>query len=110
MTKTKKKKRNIWTDGADYGTYDGERGNPEQWRQSFSFAWDRSEWSSGKAAGVLKGKSPNAVLGVKMGASIDEIKTAFRKLIKIYHPDKPGGDRDKAEEVMAAYFTLTDED
>ena len=32
--------RNIWKDPSPYGTYEGERGNPEQWKSSFKFAWD----------------------------------------------------------------------
>ena len=34
--------------------------------------------------------NPYEVLGIKPGASQDEIKSAYRKLIKKYHPDQYG--------------------
>ena len=51
------------------------------------------------------------VLGVEKGATADEIKKAYRKLARQYHPDKNPGDT-KAEEmfkeVQAAYDVLSD--
>lgn len=47
------------------------------------------------------------VLGIKKGASSDEIKKAYRKLAKEYHPDK-GGDEQKFKEISEAYETLSD--
>jgi DnaJ-class molecular chaperone len=56
---------------------------------------------------------PYTELGVPRGASQDEIRKAFRKLAKQYHPDKNPGDA-KAEEkfkrVSAAFDILGDED
>ena len=49
------------------------------------------------------------VLGIKKGASSDEIKKAYRKLAKEYHPDK-GGDEQKFKEVSEAYEILSDSD
>jgi len=50
-------------------------------------------------------------LGVKKGASADEIKKAYRKLAAQYHPDKNPGDssaEEKFKEVQNAYDVLSD--
>lgn len=51
------------------------------------------------------------VLGVSRGASDADIKTAYRKLAKQYHPDKNQGDEKSAErfkEIGEAYAVLND--
>ena len=53
------------------------------------------------------------VLGVQKGASADEIKKAYRKEAKKYHPDLHPGDKvceAKFKEVNEAYEVLSDDD
>ena len=54
-------------------------------------------------------RDPYEVLGVPQGASDDEIKAAYRKLAKKYHPDLNGGSAEaeaKMKEVNEAYTLL----
>jgi molecular chaperone DnaJ len=58
-------------------------------------------------------ESPYDTLGVAKGASADEIKKAYRKLARRYHPDTNQGDKSAEErfkEVQAAYDVLSDAD
>lgn len=52
------------------------------------------------------------VLGISQDASLDEIKKAHRKAMRVYHPDVYSGSRDEAEQIAAhinrAYATLSD--
>lgn len=58
-------------------------------------------------------KNPYDVLGVRHGASQDEIKKAYRVLVKKYHPDSykdhPLADlaKEKMQEINEAYDRLT---
>jgi molecular chaperone DnaJ len=48
------------------------------------------------------------ILGVDENAGINEIKAAFRRLAKQYHPDRnPSGNVD-FEKILKAYETLSD--
>lgn len=53
------------------------------------------------------------VLGIPMGASGQEIKAAYRKLARIFHPDaaaidRKGSSADEFMKIHAAYSTLSD--
>jgi molecular chaperone DnaJ len=50
-----------------------------------------------------------SVLGLKKGASKDEVKKAFRKLAATYHPDKKTGNEEKYKEITEAYAVLGDD-
>jgi hypothetical protein len=48
-------------------------------------------------------KNPYKVLGVRQGASSSDVKKAYRVLAKKLHPDAPGGDAVRFQEVQEAY-------
>ena len=57
-------------------------------------------------------KNPYETLGIPKSASLDEVKLAYRKLAKKYHPDLNPGDKsaeEKMKEVNSAYEILGDE-
>ena len=99
--KSNKPKRSIWTETVSrYGTYEGEYGSAAEWAASFQDAW-----SGVGAKEIIKDESPWGILGVAAGSTLDEVKSAFRKLIMKNHPDK-GGDAELCKKIIAAYTTL----
>ena len=50
------------------------------------------------------------ILGVSEKANLKDIKSAYYKLAKKYHPDVNSGTIDKFKEINEAYETLSDND
>src|ERR671933_150082 len=58
-------------------------------------------------------RDPYKVLGVDKKASADEVKKAYRKLARQYHPDRNPGDKSaeaRFKEVQEAYDVLSDKE
>lgn len=98
-------KRNGFLDG--YKTYDPERegyGSRQQWRSAFF-----KRMSPDEAAQILSSRDPWEVLGLKHGASLRDIKKAFRELISKWHPDRNSDSKatEMSQIIIAAYSYLT---
>jgi DnaJ-domain-containing protein 1 len=67
----------------------------EAWLDRSKPEW-RNIWGSSKRAsstgGTMSKDEALAVLGLKPGATTDEIKSAHKRLLKDFHPDKGGSD------------------
>lgn len=50
--------------------------------------------------------SPWVILGLEPGAGRAEIEEAYRRLIKLHHPDRSGGDAGRAAEINRAYSEI----
>src|ERR1051326_3497772 len=55
-------------------------------------------------------KSLYETLGVSKNASQDDIKKAYRKLVREVHPDRNPGNEERFKEVQGAYDVLSDPD
>ena len=92
-----------------YKTYDTTEGfgSINDWQKAFNQRMGKEE-----AESILQdGKeSPHDILGIAIGATKAEIKTAFRKLITQWHPDHNESNITEAEErskkIIAAYTIL----
>src|SRR6476646_9972269 len=53
-------------------------------------------------------KRPYETLGVSKNATQDEVKKAYRKLVREVHPDRSPGNGERFKEVQGAYDVLSD--
>jgi DnaJ-class molecular chaperone len=90
-----------------YKTYDTSQGygSPYQWRAAF-----RERMGIDEARNVMGDDSPHGVLGVALSATWAEIKSAYRKLARTYHPDvyKGADAEERMKKINAAYVVLED--
>ena len=105
MTRAKSTTKKGFLDG--YKTYNPEvegYGNPSAWKKAFNHRMGYEE-----ARTILSNDDAYSILGILVGATLAEIKKAFRKLAMIWHPDKnPGVDTtEKMQKIIAAYTFLT---
>jgi DnaJ-class molecular chaperone len=92
-----------------YNTYDDAngRGNPDQWKNAFY-----TRMSLPDAQAILSGQpqTPHEILGVPIGATKEQIRKAFRKLMMEWHPDHNAHRLAEATEmskkILAAYAIL----
>ena len=96
----KKPRPSIFSGVSPYGIYEGPRGNSEEWRAAFAYAWNATT-----AKKIIKEESPWDILGVDRKAPWSTITKAFRRLILVHHPDK-GGDPETCKKIIAAYTIL----
>ncbi len=90
-----------------YKKYDTSNGfgNPNEWKKYFN-----SRMTLDEAIGVLEQRSPYDILGLEKNATQGMLKTAFRKLAMLWHPDKNQGNEqeatEKMKEILASYTIL----
>ena len=90
-------------DYAPYGRSSG-GGNPDSWRTDFRAAVGLEEINR-----RLAGRSAWEVLEIEPGASQADIRRAFRRLVRLHHPDR-GGSSERVLDILAAWETLKDLD
>ena len=89
------KRKSIWdNDNNPYGTYIGEKGNPKQWKKAF-----QDKYTFEESVIINDCNDPYAVLGISELLTMEEIKSAYRKLMLIHHPDK-GGNAEKCKKII----------
>ncbi|XP_015065497.1 chaperone protein dnaJ 11, chloroplastic-like [Solanum pennellii] len=87
-----------------------------RFHQSGSFSVAATSYSTSMATCVPVYVSPASfyeILGIPISATIEEIKAAYRRLVRVYHPDVAAIDQkdsfaDEFMKIRAAYCTLSD--
>lgn len=90
-------KKSFWSEKSRYGTYEGERGSPDQWASSFGHSFENSE-----SVKAIFGMDAYTTLGLTPSASDREIQLAYRRLARVHHPDK-GGNQVEFQKITDAY-------
>ena len=75
--------------------------NKGEWRET----WGKGADKTSSATGPMSRDEALAVLGLKTGATEDDVRSAHRRLMKEFHPDKGGSDY-LAAKINAAKDTL----
>ena len=75
-------------------------GTVKDWGRAFDDVMGGEE-----ARATLGADDPLTIMGFRILPTMDELKSAYRKLITIHHPDH-GGNADTARKIIAAYSTL----
>ena len=103
MSKKQAKPKKGFLDG--YKTYKGRHGSPDEWKSTF-----RQAMSLDEANEILEGEDPLNLFELSYGATMDEIKKAYRAAAMKYHPDRNPNKKEWAEKMFkkchAAYVKL----
>lgn len=94
-----------------YPTYDTEQGfgSPKQWKEAFNVRMGINE-----AKAILGRESPHSILGLvgNVAWNMQEIKKAYRRQARAWHPDRPHNKNKQTEskamwlKIQAAYVKL----
>jgi hypothetical protein len=101
-TLTPKRKRSPLEGYKHYDPTEEGYGSVTDWSAAFNERMGYAE-----ATRVLRDDDPLVIMGFTVLPSMDELKKAYRKLIKINHPDA-GGNAKTAMLIIAAYAVLED--
>jgi len=72
-------------------------------RDPFRKAWSSRQQRKASQGAYRPTSSPFGILGLYPNATKTQIKAKYRELAKKWHPDKPGGDEAKFNEITQAY-------
>ena len=105
--------RPTWRMGARAMGLDGLRDDMGIFEDLSGFAGrftENAPPNPGKSAYTAEDMRQLAILGLDESASITDIKNAYKKLVKRYHPDVNGNDasaEEKFKEIVSAYHHMT---